>query len=75
MQQSTGITLESCVTTFRKYADALSLECEKKQDSVELVTKSNLFRKTAIKKEKAISELKEVITKLETELKNVQMMK
>lgn len=74
MQQSTGITLESCVTTLRKYADALSLECEKKQDSVELVTKSNLFRKTAIKKE-AISELKEVITKLETELKNVQMMK
>ena len=74
MQQSTGITLESCVTTLLKYADALSLECEKKQDSVELVTKSNLFRKTAIKKE-AISELKEVITKLETELKNVQMMK
>ena len=46
------------------------LNVKKKQDSVELVTKSNLFRKTAIKKE-AISELKEVITKLETELKNV----
>ena len=68
------VALESCVTTLRKDADALSLECENKQDPVEivkLVTKSNLFRKTAIEKEEAISELKEVITKLENDLKNV----
>ena len=31
------VTLESCVTTLRKDADALSLECESKQDPVEVV--------------------------------------
>ena len=61
------VTLESCVTTLLKDADALSLECENKQDPVEIIklVKSNSFRKTAIEKEKAISELKETITKLE----------
>ena len=52
----------------------LMLECENKQDHVEivkLVTKSNLFRKAAIAKEKAISELKEAIRKLENDLKYV----
>ena len=59
------VTLESCNTTLRKDADALSFECENKQDPVEIVklsTKSNSFRKTAIEKSKAISELKEAIT-------------
>ena len=67
------VTLESCVTTLRKDADALSLECENKQDPVEIVKlfKSNSFRKTAIEKEKAISKLKEAIKKLENDLKNV----
>ena len=68
------VTLESCVTTLRKGADAPSLECENKQDPIEkvnLVTKPNSLRKTAIVKEKAISELKEAITKLENDLKNV----
>ena len=68
------VTLESCVTTLYKDADPLSLECENKQDPVEivkLVTKSNSFRKIAIKKKKAISELKEAITKLENDLKNI----
>ena len=68
------VTLESCVTTFYKDANYISLECENKQDPVEivkLVTKSNSFRKTAIEKEKAISELKKAITKLENYLKNV----
>ena len=57
----------------RKDTDVLSLECENKQDPVEIVklVKSNSFRKTAIEKEKAISELKEAITKLENDLKNV----
>ena len=66
------VTLESCVTTLRKDADALSLECENKQDHVEIVkaVKSNSFRKTAIEKERAISELKEAITKLDNDLKN-----
>ena len=31
------VTLESCVTTLRKDADTLSLECESKQDPVEVV--------------------------------------
>ena len=56
------VTLESCVATLRKDADALSLEFENKQDPVEivkLVIKSNSFRKTAIEKEKAISEMKD----------------
>ena len=56
----------------RKDADALSLECENKQDPVEIVklVKSNSFRKTAIEKEKAIPELKEaIITKLDNDLK------
>ena len=47
---------------------------KKKKDPVEmvkLVTKSNLFRKTAIEKEKAISEWKEAITKLENDLRSV----
>ena len=72
--KSSKVALESSVTTLCKDADALSLESENKQDPVEivkLVTKSNSFRKTAIEKEEAISELKEVITKLENDLKNV----
>ena len=47
---------------------------KKKKDPVKmvkLVTKSNLFRKTAIKKEKAISEPKEAIAKLENGLRSV----
>ena len=47
---------------------------KKKKDPVEmvkLVTKSNLFRKTAIEKEKAISEWKEAMTKLENDLRSV----
>ena len=54
--------------SLRKDADALSLEFDNKQDPVEIVklfTKPNSFRKAAIEKEKAISELKEEITKLE----------
>ena len=69
--------VKPCVNTQCKDADALSLKCENKQDPVEkvkLVTKSNSFRKTAHEKEKAILELKEAITKLENDLKNVQMM-
>ena len=68
------LTLESCVTTLCKDADALSLECENRLDPVELiklVTKSNSFRKTAIEKEMAISELKQAMTKLENDLKNL----
>ena len=56
---------------------SLSLECENRLDPVELiklVTKSNSFRKTAIEKEMAISELKQAMTKLENDLKNLQMM-
>ena len=46
------ITLEFRVTTLRKDADALSLECENKQDPLEIVklVKSNSFTKTAIEK-------------------------
>ena len=49
-------------------------DMKKKKDPVEmvkLVTKSNLFTKTAIEKEKAISEWKEAITKLENDLRSV----
>lgn len=48
-----------------------------KQDPVEIVkivTKSHLFGKTAIEKEKAILELKEAIKNLDNDLKNVYMM-
>ena len=67
------VTLESCDTTLRKDPDVLSLKWENKQDPVEIVklVKSNSFRKTAIENEKAISKLKEPITKLENDLKNV----
>ena len=68
------VAQESCVITLRKYADVLSFKIENKQDPVEiakLVTKSSRFRKTAIENEKTISELKEAITKLENDLKNV----
>ena len=67
------VTLESCVATLHKDADGLSLECENNQNPVEIVKliKSYSFRKTAIEKEKAISELKEAITKLENDLENV----
>ena len=54
--------------SLREDADVLSLECDNKEDPVEIVklfTKPNSFRKTAIEKEKAISELKEEMTKLE----------
>ena len=54
------VLIESCVITLRRYADALCLKCENKQDPVEIikvVTKSNSCRKTAIEKEEAISEL------------------
>ena len=47
------VTLESCVTTLCKGADAPSLKCENKQDPIEkvnLVTKPNSLRKTAIVK-------------------------
>ena len=67
------VTLESCVTTLRKHADAVSLECENKQDPVEIVklVKSNSFRKKGIEKKKAISKLKDAITQLENDLKNI----
>ena len=65
--------IESARKSVLMNALALSLECENKQDPVEIVelVKSNLFRKTAIERENTISELKQAITKSENDLKNV----
>ena len=54
----------------RKDAYSLSIECDNEKDMkvvMQLVVKSNLFRKTAIEKDTIITEL---ITKLENELKH-----
>ena len=68
------VTIESRDTTLRKDVVSLFPKCKNKQESVEkvkLVTKSNSFRKTVTEKEKVISDLKQAMTKLENDLKNV----
>ena len=68
------VTIESRDTTLRKDVVPLFPEFKNKQESVEkvkLVTKSNSFRKTVTEKEKVISDLKQAMTKLESDLKNV----
>ena len=64
------VTLECCITTLRKDADALSLECENKQDPVKIVKPVTKCIPFSGKRE-AISKLKEAITKLENDFKNV----
>ena len=68
------VTIESRDTTLRKDVVPLFPECKNEKESVEkvkLVTKSNSFRKTVTEKEKVISDLKQAMTKLENDLKNV----
>ena len=68
------VTIESRDTTLRKDVVPLFPKCKNKLESVEkvkLVTKSNSFRKTVTEKEKVISDLKQAMTKLESDLKNV----
>ena len=68
------VTIESRDATLRKDVVPLFPECKNEKESVEkvkLVTKSNSFRKTVTEKEKVISDLKQAMTKLENDLKNV----
>ena len=48
------MSVKACIATLRKDADSLSIDCENEKDMkvvMQLVVKSNSFRKTAIEKE------------------------
>ena len=67
------MSVDAFIATLRKDADSLSTECENEKDMkvvMQLVVKSNSFRKSAIEKETTITELTKAITKLENELKD-----
>ena len=54
------LNLESCIGTLKKDTDALFLECDSKtnaKEALEIVAKSNAFRKSAIEKESMIVDL------------------
>ena len=54
------LNLESCIGTLKKDTDALFLECDSKTNAkevLEIVAKSNAFRKSAIEKESMIVDL------------------